>query len=260
MLPNTEVLNFGVQAYGPDQARLRYQRDGASWHPCVVLVGHMVENINRVVNRFRPYYLPDADSLAKPRYVSQGDHLDLLPIAPSGAAIDLKDPAWVERHLSVHDYWYTPNLFTSGPLDQLALLRLARTAEFRASRVRSPLPTMYQTGSEPLTVLTNVLTGFAQKVRLDGATPLVLIFPSEGEIEAARDGRPKVHAPLLAELDRRSVAYLDFTEALGRAARDVPVEALIDGHYRTAGNTVVARTLAAKLNELNMASCSQTSQ
>src|SRR5215210_5385973 len=75
----TEVLNFGVPGYGSDQAWLRYQRDGATYHPCAVLIGHMVENINRVVNRFRPFYEPAGGLiLSKPRFLLEGQGLSLL--------------------------------------------------------------------------------------------------------------------------------------------------------------------------------------
>jgi len=49
-----EVLNFGVAAYGPDQAYLRYLCEGRRYHPDIVLIGYMTENIWRVVNVFRP--------------------------------------------------------------------------------------------------------------------------------------------------------------------------------------------------------------
>jgi hypothetical protein len=58
-----EVENFGVPAYGLDQAFLRYQREGrpastgsglAPTGPQVVVIGYMAENIFRNVSMFRP--------------------------------------------------------------------------------------------------------------------------------------------------------------------------------------------------------------
>ncbi len=48
--PTLEVLNYGVGAYGLDQAYLRYLRHGTSYHPDVVFIGYMSENIARCVN------------------------------------------------------------------------------------------------------------------------------------------------------------------------------------------------------------------
>jgi hypothetical protein len=58
-VPGLEVLNFGVSGYAPDQAWLRYQLEGQQYQPCAVLIGFMVENVHRVVNRFRPFYQPE---------------------------------------------------------------------------------------------------------------------------------------------------------------------------------------------------------
>src|SRR5207249_3786660 len=85
LLPGTEILNLGVNGYAPDQAWLRYRRDGAAWRPCAVLIGSMVENINRVVNRFRPFYSPTVElPLAKPRFVVEQGRPVLLPIDVRG--------------------------------------------------------------------------------------------------------------------------------------------------------------------------------
>src|SRR5262245_19507134 len=115
-LPNTEVLNFGVPGFGPDQAWLRYQRSGEAWHSCVVLIGHMVENVNRVVNRFRPFIWYGAGPPgAKPRFLLEGDQLVLLP-NPVGQPDQLKDPVWVETNLGPHDAWYFPGEFVRNPM------------------------------------------------------------------------------------------------------------------------------------------------
>jgi len=101
--PGTEVLNFGVPGYGPDQAWLRYQRDGGQYESCAVLIGFMVENVNRVVNRFYPFYQPDTGLVAsKPRFLLADDSLTLLP-SPVSDPGQLEDPAWVESVLGPYD-------------------------------------------------------------------------------------------------------------------------------------------------------------
>src|ERR1700712_650504 len=55
-LPGLEVLNFGIPGSDPGQALLRYRREGVKYHSNVVLIGAMSENINRIVNTFRPFY------------------------------------------------------------------------------------------------------------------------------------------------------------------------------------------------------------
>ena len=89
------MLNFGIQASAPDQGWLRYQRDGKPYRSCAVLVGFQVENVNRVVNRYRPFYSPRSGvAFSKPRFVLEGDGLRLLPNPVSGPGSSTILPGW----------------------------------------------------------------------------------------------------------------------------------------------------------------------
>lgn len=261
MLDRSEVLNFGVPGYAPDQAWLRYQRDGRSWQPCAVLIGPMVENINRVTNRFRPFYYPETGiPLAKPRYVLDGDRPRLLP-SPVREPDELKNPSWVEANLGPDDSWYFPGTFVANPLDRFELIRLARTARYRQGRqdgidwTPGWAERAYRPGEEAFAVLAEILVSFAAQVQADGATPVVLIFPWKGEITAERDRESKPHAPLVQLLRARGVATIDLTDALGEQARRSSLGNLVVEHYRPLGNTVVARTLDRELPRLTAATC-----
>lgn len=48
-----EFENFGVPAYGLDQAFLRYQREGRRTHPRILVIGFLSENLYRDVSVFR---------------------------------------------------------------------------------------------------------------------------------------------------------------------------------------------------------------
>lgn len=264
-LPNSEVLNFGVPAYGPDQAWLRYEREGPAYAPCAVLIGFMPENIHRVVNRFRPFYQPEtAIVLSKPRYVLDGDGLALLP-NPVREPNELRDVRWVERELGTGDYWYYPGLFAPSPLDMLASVRIARTTMFRnrasepayAANDEKGLAWAYGSGGEALEITSRLLIRFAREVRADGMTPVVLVFGRENDVIAKRNSEDRVYEPLLERLAQADVATIDLTDALAREVRDRrrSVDALIDKHYTGAGNRVVAQTLAERLPALTQSTC-----
>ena len=111
--PGLEVINFGIPGSAPDQALLRYRREGIQYRPAVVLIGMMSENINRMVNTFRPFYFAKSGlPFSKPRFAVEGGELVLHenPIR----SIDeyralLEDPeAWLPR-LGEHDYYYRRN-------------------------------------------------------------------------------------------------------------------------------------------------------
>jgi hypothetical protein len=44
-----QVLNFGVDGYGVDQAYLRYKRDVLSWHPEIVILGVINDDLRRTM-------------------------------------------------------------------------------------------------------------------------------------------------------------------------------------------------------------------
>ena len=237
-LPRTEVLNFGGPGYGTDQAWLRYQRGGASWRPCAVTIGVMLENINRVVNRFRPFYYAGIGTipLPKPRFLLNGDQLDLLP-NPARTVDPLYDPIWIETNLGPHDSWYFPGTFVGNPFDWLDLVRVTRTALYRRDRTEGEDWTpawarrMYQPGNEGFEVLIRIISGFVDQARRDGATPVVLIFPTAGEIEGERDGAERPYLALPNALRERGIVAIDLTGPLGAEARRVGLKDLVKKHY-----------------------------
>jgi hypothetical protein len=260
-MPGLEVLNFGVSGYGPDQAWLRYQHDGAARRPCAVTIGYTVENINRVVNRFRPFYAPTTKiALSKPRFVLEGGSLRLLA-NPARRPEQLKDPVWVEANLGPSDAWYFPGTFVANPMDRLYLGSLTRTALYKRERLATVrwnedrAEQMYRPGSEAFEVTRAILAGFADQVRSDGATPIILIFPWGEEISRAREGQTQAHAPLVDGLRKLGIAIVDLAEPLGEEARRTRLERLVADHYTPLANAVVSRTLAAQLPALTSATC-----
>jgi hypothetical protein len=262
-VPGTEVLNFGVSGDAPDQAWLRYQQEGRAYRPCAVLIGYMVENVNRVVNRFRPFYQPNTGiTLGKPRYLLQGDGLELLA-NPARSPLDYADPAWVEREYGPHDFWYFPGVFAGGLLDYSHFIRLGRTAAYdrKFADLRddnedaSDIAWAYRPDSEGLEVASRILIQFARQVEADGATPVVVIFGRKSDGVAMRHNEKKVYEPLLQRLNRADVSTIDLTERLFQESKRTGVERLIDKHYRAAGNEVVADALARRLQKITPSTC-----
>ena len=262
-VPGSEVLNFGVSGYAPDQAWLRYQQEGRAYRPCAVMIGFMVENVNRMVNRFRPFYQPDTGiTLGKPRFLLQGDGLNLLPL-PARSALDYADPAWVERELGPNDFWYYHGLFSGDLLDYSQFVRLGRTVAYQ--RKFEPLRAdnedardigwAYRPESEGLELAARVLIQFARQVEADGATPVVLIFGRKSDVVALKNNDKKVYEPLLQRLNRADVSTIDLTERLYQESRRTGVERLIDKHYRALGNAVVADGLSRRLQKVTANTC-----
>jgi lysophospholipase L1-like esterase len=60
-LPNTEVLNLGIQGYDQDQMLLYLQEEGVKYHPDVVILGFAHMDIHRNLWKFFAYAKPKFD-------------------------------------------------------------------------------------------------------------------------------------------------------------------------------------------------------
>ena len=109
-LMGTGVANYGVGGYGPDQALLRLERQlSLGDQPKVVVLGMPSENIARVVNIYRRYYIPlENPNLVKPIFVQQDDSWKLVNVLTM-----LNDPTEsaesVSEFVSKFDYWHSQN-------------------------------------------------------------------------------------------------------------------------------------------------------
>ncbi len=263
-----EVLNFGIPGGAPDQGWLRYRRDARAYQPCVVLIGHQVENVNRVVNRYRPFYTPTTGlAMSKPRFVlddTDATGLRLLP-NPATAPSQLADVHWIEQTLGPDDFWYYPGIFAPGPLDNLMLARLARTADYqrqrsalrRAASDERPNGSAYDASDERFQVAGRVLIQFAREVQADGATPVVLVFGQRDEVVTVRRRQPREYQPLLDWLEAEQIPTIDVTSDLAREANERGVDTLFarGGHYNRRANQVIGAALAQRLPRFAGATC-----
>ena len=103
----TEVLNFGVSAYGMDQAFLRWLHDGTEYSPDIVVFGLQAENLDRNVNVFRQLIHPMGPPFSKPRFVLAGDALQLVnsPTIPPGDLVDTF-ASFDDHPLAVHEAYF----------------------------------------------------------------------------------------------------------------------------------------------------------
>ena len=131
----------------------------------------------------------------------------------------------------------------SGTLDDLQLIRMARTVAYRQARTalvqESQRSLHYDAGSEGFRIIAKILTEFAGQVRREGATPVVVVLPRERDVMQNRSGF-KLHLPLLWHLSAADIPTIDVTDRLTRETNgrgseppwDVPgilwTEALLD--------------------------------
>jgi len=258
-IPGLEALNFGVGGFGPDQAYLRYLEEGRYFAAQVVVLGVMSENINRLINVYRPFYLPTTGlPLTKPRFRLAGGKLELVPNPlPSAAAYRelLAEPEIVLARLGEYDANYRQYRPTTVPLlTQLPSVRAVRFWQQRLLR-RAPAGAgqsgaRYQTDSEAYQVLLRLLDAFEEQVTADGARPLVVLFPTRQDVAALVAGGEACYAPLVEDLAARAAPYVDVAPAFvarAQSGQDVAELFAPEAHYSAAGNRLVAEVLAAHL-------------
>ena len=243
--PGLEVMNFGIPGSDPGQALLRYRREGIQYHPAVVLIGFMSENINRMVNTFRPFYFPRSGiPFSKPRFALQGGRLVLLenPIKSIDQYQEvLNDPgAWLPR-LGEHDYFYQRHNRRSR-CDFLPSVRFARIIEDQYLHQPNFEPSgRYNTRSEAYQVTFRVLDQFYREALANGSLPILVMYPQRRDLRLRRAGEMVSYQPLLDELRRRGYRVIDLADGFERYDPQGEMMRKNFLHYPKEGNDMEAR-------------------
>lgn len=240
-----EVMNFGVPAYGTDQALLRFRRLAKSLDADVFVMGILVENIGRNVNRYRPLYYPRTPTpVAKPRFILEGKRLKLveLPFASRTELVHAVMDGSMLARVNEHEYWDDASRL--GWLGRSSLARFG--SAWIAYRRRQPESLWRNTDGEPYRVSVALLDAFASEALAAGASRVVvLVFPREKELDTLISERDRYWQPLLAELQRQAIPYLDLAEVLegpfARTQQDPNAPPIYrGGHFSPEGNRIVA--------------------
>jgi hypothetical protein len=259
--PDLEVMNWGVNGYGTDQAFLRYKAQGTAYAPDIVLIGYEEENLRRNVNRFRPFYSGGTDlPLTKPAFVLDGAGLELLPNPFDGAdklrdAV-LHDPNHFLDTVCPADYYCLKPRYQQFALDRLRSFRVLRTLIFEiqySNEMRgysAPLLESYQDRSQ-WELADRLLHTFVEEVRRNGAVPVIVVFPRQGTVERYAEGEPPYYRAGVLYFRAEGIYVLDLADYFVAARREEGVELGTlfgpHGHYNEAGNRLVSQAVLSYL-------------
>ena len=218
LLPEAEVMNFGMHGYGHDQMLLLYREVARQYRPDVVIVAFVYLDMDRNLLRFRDY--------AKPRFVlEKGDlRLDNSPV-PTPEQTLAREP-WRSKFV-----------------DALALA--LRAIETRTGR--------REERARKLSL--RILDELIDEVRADGGLPLFLYLPAGREVLNHDPAPTEEEAFLFAHCEQRGVACASArAEFIAASTRGVAFAT--DRHWGPPGHRAAARALAALLRESGVTSAS----
>jgi lysophospholipase L1-like esterase len=257
LAPGIEVMNYGVGGYGVDQAYLRYVDEGTRLQPHVVVIGFAPVDLPRVVNRYRRFLDDREIALTKPRFVvGTNGALSLIPNPLPSRRDYARLVANPELALAMSDsdQWFEPAVYKNPLYDWSATARLVSALWVKVHRryvgdERVLRGRLMNARSPAFRVQMALFEEFAARVKRDGAIPLIAILPDHDAIVEAARGMERPFAPILAELRRRHVDYVDLTDAFLADADVHHAERwfMPGGHYSGAGNRVVATRLAREV-------------
>jgi hypothetical protein len=257
MQPSIEILNYGLGAYGLDQAYLRYLREGTKYRPHVVFIGYMTENFARTVNVYRGFYTTSYRDFffTKPRFKLVGDSLVLIP-NPLKTMDDYRrlrdNQEEVLGELGRNDYFFAGQ-YGAGPFDFSPTVRLGKIA-VALIRKRSVIPILtrderYEPRSEAYLLTVAIFDQFYRKVLEDGALPVIVVLPDINDQRRSRDGLPRRYDVLLENFRAKGYRYIDALEAFEPVESQYAVDDLVVqwGHFSKLGNDLVAKHVLGKL-------------
>jgi lysophospholipase L1-like esterase len=242
---DVEVLNFGVGGYGMDQAFLRWQHQGSSYSPDIVLFGFQPENVYRNFNTFRPFYFRgSAIPFTKPRFALDGDELELVN-SPTIPPEQIPDTIahFAGSPLAEYDFFFDEADFTDHWWLESRLFALFFD-------MLSPDPTrasqFYDLNSEPTRLTLAVIQAFETDVEASGAQFMIVTLPSLEDLRRVKAGRPLTYAEFLDHLDANYKVVHTEGSFEGDRLRDYFEPST---HYSIAGNRVIADAVADELHD-----------
>ena len=183
---NVEILNFGVSAYGMDQAYLRWLNVGKYYQPDIVVFGFQPGNMERNLTAFRPL-IGGSFPLSKPRFILENGDLKLInspPIPPSEKLIevykDFKANPFIKYEV-LYDERYQENWWESSKLlSVIVYLSWPGRTEGEED--------LYQNGAYVTDLAAAIINRFGTEVKQQGSEFVVVHLPPRGDLERAVNG------------------------------------------------------------------------
>ena len=260
-------LNYGVPAYGTDQAFLKYRDIQVRTTYTVLAIAD--ENIGRCMTVWWGFYRQRGFTGPKPRFTLENEEIVLIPNPASSCAdlYELQDPEYVQW-LRRFDYWGTFYEELNAPkilrwpatvtvlahidffVGHLEILLRNRFSPTHASMLRArKFYHLYSEDSEGLRIMCHVISEFAQTADERGETPILLVFPSRYSMDIVSISGKKPYQAMTEYLEMSDYLYVDFADIF--EGEQYPAYYQDGhGHFTLKGNERVASELVRLVGTL----------
>jgi len=248
-----EVKNFGVGAYGVDQAFLKLKRhlEQGVIAPITMLVIYE-DDLNRAVNSFRPFYNHSTGVKLgfKPHYRYLDGEVKIISNPFSNPSLSLQELKGLAFRLAPFDFWMSKRLliYTDFPY----MLQTTRTIQHVVRKAKDAL-----TGSnvsdlwdstEGRAIMGHIINDYLHVTEMAESIPVIMFIPSIKNWEDGRTvpGYQNFKEEVLAR-EFREVTVIDVYEAEFDEAKFSILP--FRGHPNAYGNTVIAEHVANRIAE-----------
>jgi hypothetical protein len=216
LLPEVEVLNFGVHGYGTDQQLLYFQSEGKRHSLDIVVLGFAWFHISRNTTTFGFF--------AKPAFALRGDELELTNVPVPGPTAVLNG-AHEDEASALSASW----------LVRWAWRRVQNVGERR----------MYDdTDSRPWQLTRRLLQDFVATASRFGSTVVIM---------SVDETRPWLEEPFGTFVREIGASYLNLGPPLREIGKATQYRIPNDGHWNEVGHADVARVLREHLCRTQLA-------
>ncbi len=236
------VANFGVRAYGTDQSYLRYLHSAPTDNGHVVVLGHLTENVLRNVTQDFDLLYGLTKYGLKPRFiVDVAGQLELVPL-PELSSEEFALLNHSPEKILAHEYLvplYARFPYVTSLVNAVGGYRIQ-------AKLRGELPyaAFYRRDhpSHALAITAGILSAFVDEAKARADKPMVVVIPNLIDLRHFETTGIWVYKPLLAELERREIPFLDAGPAMLAAlqGRDVQSIYAARSHLNEEGNRLLA--------------------
>lgn len=236
---STLVMNFGVPAFGVDQAYLKYEHTARQFNPDVVILGVFPDDLERGMTVYplirRPWW---QNQFSKPRVLVADGGIEIVnspTLSPQEifARESITDLPYLQYDRGYHAFHWRQRWYHASYLVKFFMSRFQRWED--------PAPVNSDAAMAALNLA--VVREFIASVSRAGGQPIVTYMPSRRDVEHYDSGanNPSIAKQMLVD---GAVPHVDLTPCVAPIPPDERYMLGGNGHYSPRANDAISTCLS----------------